>query len=234
MPDARPRIRSESADILRERETEKRRSAFLSSDETRQQVGYCGCIHFHWRHERGVGGSSYVYTLRLIGPISCLGACYIRTKVTKCVPVKMTLYFCGWIIKSHSPRYEIGAVCKRSISNSLIIHKIKTKEINTETEFGYVMKHLHKIKPNFISIFPLNTIICLRCYIKHSEECLIYYFSRLSDVLPPLRSWFRALYRTSDRTWEEFVNTLPKVMGFLRVLRFPPAGKVDKMGGGED
>ena len=43
------------------------------------------------------------------------------------------------------------------ISNSLIIHKIKTKEINTETEFGYVMKHLHKIKPTFISIFPLNT-----------------------------------------------------------------------------
>ena len=32
-----------------------------------------------------------------------------------------------------------------------------TKEINTETEFGYVMKHLHKIKPTFISIFSLNT-----------------------------------------------------------------------------
>ena len=43
------------------------------------------------------------------------------------------------------------------ILNSLIIHKIKTKEINTETEFGYVMKHLHKIKPTFISIFSLNT-----------------------------------------------------------------------------
>ena len=26
-----------------------------------------------------------------------------------------------------------------------------------ETEFGYVMKHLHKIKPTFISIFSLNT-----------------------------------------------------------------------------
>ena len=32
-----------------------------------------------------------------------------------------------------------------------------TKEINTETEFGYMMKHLHKIKPTFISIFSLNT-----------------------------------------------------------------------------
>ena len=43
------------------------------------------------------------------------------------------------------------------ISNSLIIHEENTKEINTETEFGYAMKHLHKIKPNFISIFSLNT-----------------------------------------------------------------------------
>ena len=44
-----------------------------------------------------------------------------------------------------------------SISNSLIINEENTKEINTETEFGYVMKHLHKIKPTFISIFSLNT-----------------------------------------------------------------------------
>ena len=43
------------------------------------------------------------------------------------------------------------------ISNSLIIHEENTKEINIETEFGYVMKHLHKIKPTFISIFSLNT-----------------------------------------------------------------------------
>ena len=43
------------------------------------------------------------------------------------------------------------------ISTSLIIHDQNTKEINTETEFGYVMKHLHKIKPTFISIFSLNT-----------------------------------------------------------------------------
>ena len=34
-----------------------------------------------------------------------------------------------------------------------------------------------------------------------------------------------SLYRASDRTCEEFVNTLPKVVGFLRVLRFPPTGK---------
>ena len=44
-----------------------------------------------------------------------------------------------------------------TISNSLIIHEENTKEINTETEFGYVMKHLHKIKPTFISVFSLNT-----------------------------------------------------------------------------
>ena len=46
---------------------------------------------------------------------------------------------------------------EQNISNSLIIHKIKTKQINTKTEFGYVMNHLHKIKTTFISIFSLNT-----------------------------------------------------------------------------
>ena len=33
------------------------------------------------------------------------------------------------------------------------------------------------------------------------------------------------LYRTSDHTWEEFVHALRKVVGFLRVVRFPPTGK---------
>ena len=33
--------------------------------------------------------------LKFIGPISYLGACYIRTTVTKCIPEKMTLYFRG-------------------------------------------------------------------------------------------------------------------------------------------
>ena len=33
----------------------------------------------------------YVYTLRLIGPISYLGACYIHTKVTKCIREKIPL-----------------------------------------------------------------------------------------------------------------------------------------------
>ena len=41
------------------------------------------------------------------------------------------------------------------------------------------------------------------------------WLSRLSDVLPPLRSRVRALYRIFDRTWEEFFNTSPKVVGFL-------------------
>ena len=35
---------------------------------------------------------------------------YIRTKVTKCIREKMTLYFRGWTIKSHSPGYEIGLI----------------------------------------------------------------------------------------------------------------------------
>ena len=34
----------------------------------------------------------------------------------------------------------------------------------------------------------------------------------------------------SDRTWEKFVNTLPNVGAFLRVLRFPPSGIIDSVG----
>ena len=55
------------------------------------------------------------------------------------------------------------------------------------------------------------------------------WLSRLSEVLPPLRSWVRALYRTADCAREEFVNTLPKIVGFLWVLRFPPTGKLDRV-----
>ena len=58
----------------------------------------------------------------------------------------------------------------------------------------------------------------------------LWWLSRLSDVLPPLRSWVRALYHQSDRTWEEFVNSLPKVVSFLRVLRFLPTKKLDRVG----
>ena len=98
------------------------------------------------------------------------------------------------------------AVFYQSISNSLIIHEENTKKINTETEFGYVMKHLHKIKPTFISIFPLNTNLFemlsskllknlayglvfqhtsrgLDILMKHSSECLIYYII-MFDLLP--------------------------------------------------
>ena len=53
-------------------------------------------------------------------------------------------------IKTSNVDFEL-CVFERPISNSLIIHEENTKEINTETEFGYVMKHLHKIKPTFIS-----------------------------------------------------------------------------------
>ena len=49
-----------------------------------------------------------VYTLRFVGPISYLGACYIRTKVTKYIREHMTMYYRGLTIKSHSSGYEIG------------------------------------------------------------------------------------------------------------------------------
>ena len=56
------------------------------------------------------------------------------------------------------------------ISTSLIIHEENTKEINTETEFGYVRKNLHKLT-QLPSQFSLKIRICFRRNMKHSEEC---------------------------------------------------------------
>ena len=61
------------------------------------------------------------------------------------------------LMESAKRHLFITTIIYTNISNSLIIHEGNTKKINTETEFGYVMKHLHKIKPTFISIFSLNT-----------------------------------------------------------------------------
>ena len=71
--------------------------------------------------------------------------------------------------------------------------------------------------------------ILLLYYTITIEEILLYLLSRLCDVLPPLRSWVRALYFASDRKWEEFVKTLPSVVAFFRVLQFPPEGNVDRV-----
>ena len=51
--------------------------------------------------------------------------------------------------------------------------------------------------------------------------------SRLSDVLLPLKSWVRALYRTFDRMSEEFVNALyRKSWVFSGFSGFLPKGKL--------
>ena len=63
----------------------------------------------------------YFYTLRLIGQISYLGACYIqymRRKQNVFVRKFRCMYFCGWTIKSHSPGSEIGPI-NRSVSTQL-------------------------------------------------------------------------------------------------------------------
>ena len=63
-------------------------------------------------------GLRYVYILRLIGPISYLGACYIRTKVTKCIREKMTLCFHGYPLNHiHQDTKSALAVCTRSFGH---------------------------------------------------------------------------------------------------------------------
>ena len=55
----------------------------------------------------------YVYILRLIGPISYLGVCYVRMTVTKCIHEKMTLYFHRWtiyIIEYFIPQFQLPGI----------------------------------------------------------------------------------------------------------------------------
>ena len=49
--------------------------------------------------------------------------------------------------------------------------------------------------------------ICTNSKSLHHVVLVVRWLSGLSDVRPPLKSWIRAFYRTTDRTWEEFVNT---------------------------
>ena len=66
----------------------------------------------------------YVYTLRLVGSISYLGGCYRRTKVTKCICQKMTLFSAVFIsmceplnhIHQDTKSARLIALCKRSIT----------------------------------------------------------------------------------------------------------------------
>ena len=60
------------------------------------------------------------YTLRLIGPISYLGACYIRTKVTKCIRKKMTLHFVGGPSNHMHQDTKLTRVCKRCFKISAV------------------------------------------------------------------------------------------------------------------
>ena len=50
--------------------------------------------------------------------------------------------------------------------------------------------------------------------------------SVVSDGVPPLRSKVGPWCQTFDRTWEEFVNTLRKVVSPFRVSPFPPGSPI--------
>ena len=83
-----------------------------------------------------------------VGKCRKLALCYF-IQINLILFCLTTIWKCGnfkqkvtWL-KPENSRTLLRLVDDLLISNSLVIHKIKTKEIDTETEFGYVMKHLH-------------------------------------------------------------------------------------------
>ena len=61
-----------------------------------------------------------------------------------------------------SGRWQLWPCVPGNLFQSLIIHEIKTKEINNETEFGYVRKNLHKLT-QLSSQFSPKICICFSC-----------------------------------------------------------------------
>ena len=144
----------------------------------------------------------YVYTLRLVGSISYLGGCYRRTKVTKCLCQKMTLFsavlisVCEPLNHIHQDTKSSGliAVCKRS----LITPWWKHQEISTETEV-WICDHIK------------HTLSCLKTVFKSSVSitvCKTWKGSRLY-TLSHTPSW---------TVWRIYALMKAKLSSFLRII----------------
>ena len=94
-----------------------------SPNELAGVCGHCRTMHYEFTHCIWPV-LRYVYTLRLVGSISYLGGCYRRTKVTKCICQKMTLFSAVLIsvceplnyIHQDTKSARLIAVCRRSIT----------------------------------------------------------------------------------------------------------------------
>ena len=111
------------------------------------QPGVCVCVCTQC-------DSFYVYTLRLIRPISYLGACYIQTKVTKCIREKITL--CTFMdkplnhIHQDTKSARLIALCKRTLKGNC--HELRM----------HLSKFVCGNMPGFLATFrSRNLLFCL-------------------------------------------------------------------------
>ena len=78
------------------------------------------------------------------------------------------------------------------------------------------------------TISAYDNVVYMQCYSMGLRWC-----SGQTTRLSPLRFRVRSPVRwtrTQSSCEMSIVNALPKVVGFLRVLPFPPTGKVDRLG----
>ena len=87
---------------------------------------------------------SYVYTFQLIGPISYLGACYIRRKVTKCIHDKIRRTFVSESLNHNhqgTKSARLIAVCKRSFT--LYLHDCRNNLTHAQYLSTTPRPHIH-------------------------------------------------------------------------------------------
>ena len=91
--------------------------------------------------------------------------------------------------------------CQGMMNNNIELRCYNNHELGCCIKLGFACSN--------ICVQPLSIRQALYNMLKHDSTILLFYQSC---------SWYRAFYRASDSTWEEVVNTLPKVLDFLRIL----------------
>ena len=133
---------------------------------------------------------SYVYTFQLIGPISYLGACYIRRKVTKCIHDKIRRTFVSESLNHNhqgTKSARLIAVCKRSFT--LYLHDCR----NNLTHAQYLRSGVPKtnLSDFFFCHQPLSTT-------PRPHIHLPFYFINNAFLLPLLCSNPKTSLRCKD------------------------------------
>ena len=122
---------------------------------------------------------------------------------------------------SNSRSSDCGVpVCRRRAGEKHERWPSSHVQYNNNVQYNILMYNIH------YTIYRYSCTICTIYSKCSNSNVVVWCFGGLVVRATASHLWgqeFESCVRTSDHTWKELVNTLPKVMGFLRV---PPTGKL--------